>query len=101
MRRSVAAELLVLRKRTATWVLLVLWTLLAGLFSYLIPYIQDAPQIPLETLLPESLAGRLISGFPFFGGVFALTLAERVLRLRSGSSVSCRRCSPPRLACSR
>lgn len=51
-----------------------LWTLLAGLFSYLVPYIQDAPQIPLEALLPEGLVGRLISGFPFFGGVFALIL---------------------------
>lgn len=74
MRQSVAAELLVLRKRTATWILLVVWTLLAGLFSYLIPYLQDAPQLPLERLFPESLAGRLISGFPFFGGVFALIL---------------------------
>jgi hypothetical protein len=37
MRGSVAAELLVLRKRTSTWILLAIWTLLALVFAYVVP----------------------------------------------------------------
>jgi ABC-2 type transport system permease protein len=80
MARSVAAELLVLRKRTSTWILMGIWVTLAMLFSYLLPYLTyrgsvEAPtQTPLAGLLPQSLADTLLGGFPFFGGVFSLML---------------------------
>jgi ABC-2 type transport system permease protein len=76
MTRNVTAELLVLRKRAATWILFGIWTLLGIFFAYVIPYALDPEGSPagLEQLLPESLAGNLIAGFPFFGGVFALML---------------------------
>jgi ABC-type transport system involved in multi-copper enzyme maturation permease subunit len=72
----VAAELLVLRKRAATWILLGIWTLLGVFFAYIIPYALDPEDAPggLRDVLPESLAGNLLAGFPFFGGVFALML---------------------------
>jgi ABC-2 type transport system permease protein len=78
--RSVGVELLVLRKRASTWILLGAWTLLGLLFSYLLPYLTyrggiEGPQrSPLDALLPDRLADNLLGGFPFFGGVFALML---------------------------
>jgi hypothetical protein len=78
--RSVGAELLVLRKRASTWILLGVWVLLGLLFSYLLPYLTyrggiDGPrQSALDALLPQRLADNLLGGFPFFGGVFALML---------------------------
>jgi ABC-2 type transport system permease protein len=74
--RDIAAELLVLRKRAATWILLGIWTLLGVFFAYVIPYALDPEDATggIEPLLPHSLAGNLIAGFPFFGGVFALML---------------------------
>ena len=76
MTRTVTAELLVLRKRAATWILLGIWTLLGTFFAYVVPYALDPEDSPvgLEQFLPESLAGTLLGGFPFFGGVFALML---------------------------
>jgi ABC-2 type transport system permease protein len=76
MTRHVRAELLVLRKRAATWILLGIWTFLGVFFAYVIPYALDPQDAPggLEQYLPQSLAGTLIAGFPFFGGVFALML---------------------------
>jgi ABC-2 type transport system permease protein len=76
MTRNVTAELLVLRKRAATWILLGIWTFLGIFFAYVIPYALDPEDAPggLEQFLPESLAGTLLAGFPFFGGVFALML---------------------------
>ena len=76
MTRSVSAELLVLRKRAATWILLGIWTFLGIFFAYVLPYALDPEDAPLGLVefLPESLAGTLIAGFPFFGGVFALML---------------------------
>jgi ABC-2 type transport system permease protein len=76
MTRDVAAELLILRKRAATWILLGIWTLLGVFFAYVVPYALDPEDAPggVEEFLPESLAGTLIAGFPFFGGVFALML---------------------------
>jgi ABC-2 type transport system permease protein len=76
MRSAVAAELLVLRKRAATWILLGIWTVLGTFFAYVVPYALDPEDSPvgLEQFLPESLAGNVIAGFPFFGGVFALML---------------------------
>jgi ABC-2 type transport system permease protein len=76
MTREIAAELLLLRKRAATWILLGIWTLLGVFFAYVIPYALDPEDsaVGLNELLPSSLAGNLIQGFPFFGGVFALML---------------------------
>src|SRR5918999_1816496 len=76
MTRTVTAELLVLRKRAATWILLGIWTLLGISFAYVVPYALDPEDAPggVEQFFPESLAGTLLSGFPFFGGVFALML---------------------------
>ena len=76
MTRDVSAELLVLRKRAATWILLGIWTLLGIFFAYVVPYALDPEDSPggLEQFLPESLPGTLLAGFPFFGGVFALML---------------------------
>jgi ABC-2 type transport system permease protein len=76
MTRNLTAELLVLRKRAASWILLGIWTFLGIFFAYVIPYALDPEDAPggLDQFLPESLAGTLIAGFPFFGGVFALML---------------------------
>jgi ABC-2 type transport system permease protein len=76
MTRQVIAELLILRKRAATWILLGIWTLLGVFFAYVVPYALDPEDATggIRQFLPESLAGTLIDGFPFFGGVFALML---------------------------
>ena len=76
MTRQVMAELLILRKRAATWILLGIWTLLAVFFAYVVPYALDPEDATggIRQFLPESLAGTLLDGFPFFGGVFALML---------------------------
>ena len=76
MTRMVTADLLVLRKRAATWILLAIWTLLGVFFAYVIPYALDPEDATggIAEFLPESLTGTLISGFPFFGGVFAVML---------------------------
>jgi ABC-type transport system involved in multi-copper enzyme maturation permease subunit len=76
MRASVTAELLVLRKRAATWILLGVWLLFGVFFAYVVPYALNPEEASggLRELLPAALAGNLIAGFPFFGGVFALML---------------------------
>jgi ABC-2 type transport system permease protein len=77
MTRSVAAELLVMRKRSSSWILLGIWTLLALTFAYVVPYVtylNGSSPDPLGNLLPQHLVGNLMGGFPFFGGVFALQL---------------------------
>jgi ABC-type transport system involved in multi-copper enzyme maturation permease subunit len=77
MTGSLRAELLVLRKRAATWILLGIWVALALVFAYAVPYVTslDRPgEGPPAALLPEELVGNLMGGFPFFGGVLALVL---------------------------
>ena len=76
MIRSLSAELLVLRKRAATWILLGIWTFLGVFFAYVIPYALDPGNSPggVDQFFPRSLPGTLLEGFPFFGGVFALML---------------------------
>jgi ABC-2 type transport system permease protein len=76
MTREVAAELLVLRKRAATWILLGIWTALGIFFAYVIPYALDPEDSGggIDRFLPHSLASNLLAGFPFFGGVFAVML---------------------------
>jgi len=77
MTRSVLAELLVLRKRLSTWILLAIWWVLALMFAYVVPYVQylnGSTRQQLDELLPQNLVGTLMAGFPFFGGVLALQL---------------------------
>jgi ABC-2 type transport system permease protein len=76
MTRQVMAELLILRKRAATWILLGIWTTLGVFFGYVVPYALDPEDATsgIRQFLPESLPGTMIDGFPFFGGVFALML---------------------------
>jgi ABC-2 type transport system permease protein len=77
MTRIVTAELLLLGKRASTWILLGIWSALALTFAYVVPYVQYTNgdgRASLSDLLPESLVGTLMAGFPFFGGVLALML---------------------------
>jgi ABC-2 type transport system permease protein len=77
MRGEVTAELLVVGKRTSTWLLLGIWTVLALVFAYVVPYVtylNGSEPESLGEVLPESLVGNVLVGFPFFGGVFALML---------------------------
>jgi ABC-2 type transport system permease protein len=77
MTGSVRAELLIARKRASTWILLAIWGLLSLMFAYVVPYVSylNGPgRGSLAELLPESLVGNLMGGFPFFGGVLALML---------------------------
>ena len=81
---SVAAELLVLRKRASTKILLGVWLALGLLFAYALPYLTyrnggGGPQAPLAMMLPDRLADNLLGGFPFFGGVLALMLGVLVI----------------------
>jgi ABC-type transport system involved in multi-copper enzyme maturation permease subunit len=74
---SVGAELLLMRKRASTWVLLGIWAALALLFAYVVAYVtylNGTGRESLDVLLPQSLVGTLLAGFPFFGGVLALML---------------------------
>jgi ABC-type transport system involved in multi-copper enzyme maturation permease subunit len=77
MRGAVAAELLALRKRTSTWILLGIWCGLALMFAYVVPYasyLNGSRATSLEELLPQNLLATIMGGFPFFGGVIALML---------------------------
>jgi ABC-2 type transport system permease protein len=74
---SVRAELLVIRKRASTLILLAIWTALALVFAYAVPYVSylnDSRGASLDEVLPQNLVGTLMGGFPFFGGVLALML---------------------------
>jgi ABC-type transport system involved in multi-copper enzyme maturation permease subunit len=78
----IGAELLILRKRASTWILLVIWIALAVFFAYVLPYATGADgnrPAQMADLLPERLAGTLIGGYPFFGGAIALILAVMML----------------------
>jgi ABC-2 type transport system permease protein len=77
MTGGLRAELLVLRKRASTWILLGIWATLALVFAYVVPYASyrnDPSPESLADVLPGNLVGTLMGGFPFFGGVLALML---------------------------
>jgi ABC-type transport system involved in multi-copper enzyme maturation permease subunit len=82
---AITAELLVIRKRSSTWVLVGLFVTLAVLFGYLFPYFIEAdsgaPRAgqPLDDLLPGRLVGTTLGGFPFFGGAIVLILGVLTL----------------------
>ena len=74
-----SAELFLLRRRVATWVLLGVWTGLGMLFGYIVPYAMfsgDGAEGPtsIEPMLPAQLTETLLDGFPFYGGAIALML---------------------------
>ncbi len=80
---SLIAELILLRKRVATWILLGFWLFMTILFGYVLPYYaykgdirfrERGGQVLLTTLLPHNLVTNLLSGFPFFGGTIVLIL---------------------------
>jgi ABC-2 type transport system permease protein len=77
MTAIVRAELLVAGRRLSTWILLGVWAALALVFAYAVPYatyLNDPRRQSLDDMLPQSLVGNLMGGFPFFGGVMALML---------------------------
>jgi ABC-2 type transport system permease protein len=77
MSDSIRAELLIMRKRTSTWILLGLWATLALVFAYAVPYatfLNGSAPDALSDVLPGNLVESLMGGFPFFGGVLALML---------------------------
>lgn len=76
---SLSAELLLLRKRAAYWILVAFWTAVGTTFGYIVPYLtwRNNPDTDLATfdaLLPRSLVGNMAAGFPFYGGAFVLIL---------------------------
>lgn len=88
MLNSLQADLLLLWKRTATWVLLAVSMVMSVVFTYVFPYVtylQESPaqrsQADLLTLLPRSDVSSVLAGFPFYFGMFALILG--VLQLGS------------------
>ncbi|MGH2529618.1 MAG: ABC transporter permease [Actinomycetota bacterium] len=82
---SVGAELLLLRKRAATWILLAVAIFLSLLFTYLLPYSSYLSEpaagrtaADLRALLPESVVSSVLGGFPFYFGTLALILGALV-----------------------
>jgi ABC-2 type transport system permease protein len=76
---SLSAELFLLRKRAAYWILLALWTAVGTAFGYVVPYLTwrnnpDTAQANFDALLPHGLVGNVAGGFPFYGGAFVLIL---------------------------
>lgn len=78
---SLLAELLLIRRRAATWILLGFWTAIALLFSYVLPYYAYTANtnfhgrgIVLYVLLPQNLVSTITTTFPFFGGTMVLIL---------------------------
>jgi ABC-type transport system involved in multi-copper enzyme maturation permease subunit len=83
---SFQAEILKLRKRPATWVLLAVALALTQLFGYLLPYSSWVtgdqnqqtqgldPQAVLAGTLPGELVPTSLGGFPVFAGALALIL---------------------------
>jgi ABC-2 type transport system permease protein len=82
---NVGAELLLLRKRTGTWVLLAVWAALGTLFGYLFPYLSyrsggfGPVRQPLNQLLPQNLVPNLVGSFPFYGGALVLVLGAMAI----------------------
>jgi ABC-2 type transport system permease protein len=78
MIRTTLAETRLLSRRPGTWILLGIWTLMATMFGYVIPYVsrnEAAGIYGIRDLLPNQVTTTALSGFPFFGGVMVLILA--------------------------
>jgi ABC-2 type transport system permease protein len=72
----VSAELLVLRKRAATRILLGTWTLLGIFFAYVVPYALDPEDSPggVEQFFPRVAPRDADRRVSLLRGVFALML---------------------------
>ena len=78
------AELFLLRKRSATWVIFGIWLTVAVLFAYVLPYASLSTGSgsfaeSLDTMLPGALAQTIGEGMPFYGGALALILGVLVM----------------------
>ena len=72
---SLMAEILLMRKRAAFWILLGFWSLMTVLFSYILPYYaytsdlnfhgRGVGAVLLIVLLPQNLVANITSSFPF------------------------------------
>lgn len=87
MAASFGAEILKLRKRPATWVLMLVFAAATLLFGYLFTYLfivnapegqaglpQEARDGILQFLIPESVLGNVLGTFASFGSALALIL---------------------------
>jgi ABC-2 type transport system permease protein len=82
---SFRAELLLLRKRAATWILLTVALFLTLLFTYALPYSSYLSEpaagrtaAAQRALLPEGVVSSILGGFPFYFAVLALILGAVV-----------------------
>ncbi len=68
MTGSIRAELLVLRKRPSTWILLGIWTALALVFAYVVPYAHVSATTRSSSrsreLLPQAVVGNVADRLP-------------------------------------
>lgn len=86
MSHVLSAELLKLRKRPATWIIVGVWLAMNLAFGYLIPYLvyrsgsftgpdgAAASGQLLAAVLPAGLVTNVLSGYPLFGGALVLIL---------------------------
>ncbi|MCL4474202.1 MAG: hypothetical protein M1539_01125 [Actinobacteria bacterium] len=82
---SLIAELLLLRKRAAVWVLLGFWLGASLLFTYILPYVaflrglafhrNISGLVLLQLILPQNIISNALNSVSFFGVVFVLILA--------------------------
>lgn len=75
--RSCRAELTVLGRRSATWVLATTFVVAAVFFLYAQPYLLSGggSSEGLAEVLPAGLVGNTLVVFPFYGGILVLFLA--------------------------
>jgi ABC-type transport system involved in multi-copper enzyme maturation permease subunit len=80
------AELLIISKRTSTWVLMGVTLLMTLFFAYVLPYISynNDPSAPgatadLDKMLPAQLIANLTEGMPFYLGMVSLVLGAMAL----------------------
>jgi hypothetical protein len=75
--KSVTAELLLLRRRSAYWIILAIYATTSMLFSYVFPYLiyrsdfsgGHMEGVALFLLLPVNLVKYSLVGFPFYAGI--------------------------------
>ncbi|MHB8859045.1 MAG: ABC transporter permease [Thermoleophilia bacterium] len=82
---SLIAELLLLRKRAAVWVLLAFWLGASLLFTYILPYVaflrglafhrNVSGLVLLQLILPQNIVSNALNSVSFFGVVVVLILA--------------------------
>ncbi|HZU76386.1 MAG TPA: ABC transporter permease [Dehalococcoidia bacterium] len=78
---SVRAELLLIRRRASTWLLLAVAVAMGVFFTYILPYAEylntavgRRRAADLAKLLPGALVSTTVATFPFYFGAFALIL---------------------------